>query len=75
MVSDPVGYRRAYGAPSFPRVFMVSYRFNDGYTAVQGLTRFDVNGDGFQDLLLAHQRNDDGPVGVLPTTSRASSRS
>ncbi len=44
--------------------------FNDGYTAVQGLTSFDVNGDGFLDLLLVHQRNDDGPAGIQPWTGR-----
>ena len=31
--------------------------FADGYTSVQALTHFDVNGDGFEDLLLVHQRN------------------
>ncbi|MCY4057334.1 MAG: VCBS repeat-containing protein [Gammaproteobacteria bacterium] len=31
--------------------------FYDGYTAVEALTHFDVNGDGFDDLLLVHERN------------------
>lgn len=31
--------------------------FYDGYTAVEALTHFDVNGDGFEDLLLVHERN------------------
>ena len=41
-----------------------------GYTSVAGQTHFDVNGDGFQDLLLVHPRNDDGPPGVIPWTGR-----
>ena len=44
--------------------------FNDGHTRVTGLTDFDVNGDGLQDLLLVHERNDDGPPDVLPFTGR-----
>ena len=35
-----------------------------------GLTDFDVNSDGLQDLLLVHERNDDGPAGVIPFTGR-----
>ena len=37
--------------------------FFQGYTSVPRLTHFDLNGDGWQDLILAHQRNDDGPPG------------
>ena len=44
--------------------------FNDGHTRVTGLTHFDVNSDGLQDLLLVHERNDDGPAGVVPFTGR-----
>jgi hypothetical protein len=44
--------------------------FNAGHTQVFDLTHGDVNGDGFQDLVLAHQRNDDGPAGVVPFTGR-----
>ena len=44
--------------------------FADGYTSVTGQTHFDVNHDGFQDLLLSHPRNDDGPPDVLPWTGR-----
>lgn len=44
--------------------------FNGGHTQVFDLTHADVNADGFQDLVLAHQRNDDGPPGVLPFTGR-----
>ncbi|MYD86852.1 MAG: VCBS repeat-containing protein [Acidobacteria bacterium] len=44
--------------------------FADGYTSVTGQTHFDVNGDGVQDLILAHPRNDDGPPSVLPWTGR-----
>ena len=43
---------------------------NDGHTRVTGLTHFDVNDDGLQDLLLVHERNDDGPSGVIPFTGR-----
>ena len=32
--------------------------FNEGFTSVTGQTHFDVNGDGFQDLLMVHTRND-----------------
>ena len=44
--------------------------FNDGYTAVNALTRFDVDADGFPDLLLVHHRNDDGPSDMIPWTGR-----
>ena len=44
--------------------------FNDGHTRVTGLTHSDVNDDGLQDLLLVHERNDDGPPGVIPFTGR-----
>ncbi len=42
--------------------------FNDGHTAVQALNYFDVNNDGFEDLLLMHER--DGPPEVLLFTGR-----
>ena len=45
-------------------------RFNRAFTEVPGLTHFDLNADGFQDLLLLHQRNDDGPGGIIPWTDR-----
>ena len=32
--------------------------FNEGYTSVTGQTHFDVNSDGFQDLLLVHTRDE-----------------
>ena len=44
--------------------------FYDGYTSVQALTHFDVNGDGFQDLLLVHDRNDDTLPNVIYFTGR-----
>ena len=44
--------------------------FNDGYTDAPGLTHFDVNGDAFQDLLLLHRRNGDGPPNRIPGTGR-----
>ena len=43
--------------------------FNDGHTASEApLTHFDVNSDGFKDLLLVHER--DGPPEVLSYTGR-----
>ena len=44
--------------------------FNEGYTSVSGQTHFDVNSDGFQDLLLVHTRNNDALLDVLPFTGR-----
>ena len=52
------------------RVILPRPRFNGAFTQVPGLTHFDVNEDGFEDLLLLHQRNDDGPSGVIPWTGR-----
>ena len=58
------------GAGRFPvRIELPHPAFNDGRTVVQGLTHFDVNGDGYDDLLLAHQRRD-GPPNVIPFTGR-----
>ena len=59
------------GTGHYPeRIELPHPAFADAYTSVQALTHFDVNGDGFQDLLLPHGRNDDGPPGVLPWTGR-----
>ena len=44
--------------------------FNEGYTRVSWLTDFDVNADGFQDLLLAHRRLYEGPTNEIPDTGR-----
>ena len=44
--------------------------FNEGYTRVSWLTHFDVNADGFQDLLLAHRRLYEGPTNEIPDTGR-----
>ncbi len=44
--------------------------FNGGYTRVNWLTHFDVNNDGFQDLLLVHTRLYEGPTDELPNTGR-----
>ncbi len=44
--------------------------FYDGYTSVPALTHFDVNGDGFQDLLLVHERNGDTLPDVIEHTGR-----
>ena len=43
--------------------------FHQGHTSVPALTHYDLNGDGLQDLILLHQRNDDGPPGE-PFTGR-----
>ena len=59
------------GTGHYPeRIELPHPAFADGYTSVQTLTHFDVNGDGFQDLLLPHERNDDGPPDVIPWTGR-----
>ena len=44
--------------------------FNEGYTRVSWLTHFDVNEDGFQDLLLVHRRMYEGPTNEIPDTGR-----
>ena len=57
------------GGGHYPtRIDMPLAAFNGGYTAVQALTHFDVNGDGFQDLLLVHER--DGPTHEMSHTGR-----
>ena len=59
------------GAGNYPaRIELPRPAFNDGYTSVKGQAHFDVNGDGFQDLLVVHTRNDDGPPDVIPWTGR-----
>ena len=59
------------GTGNYPaRIELARPTFNDGYTSVSGQTHFDVNGDGFQDLLVVHTRNDDGPPDVIPFTGR-----
>ena len=59
------------GTGNYPaRIELPRPAFADGYTSVTGQTHFDVNGDGFRDLILAHPRNDDGPANVLPWTGR-----
>ena len=59
------------GAGHYPvRIELSHPAFADGYTSVPALTHFDVNGDGLQDLLLPHRRNDDGPADVIPWTGR-----
>ena len=59
------------GTGHYPvRIELPHPAFADGYTSVPALTHFDVNGDGLQDLLLPHQRNDDGPADVIPWTGR-----
>ena len=59
------------GTGHYPsRVILPLPSFNRTFTQVPGLTHFDVNDDGFQDLLLLHQRNDDGPADIIPWTGR-----
>ena len=62
LVNDGTGHYPA-------RIELPRPTFNDGFTSVSGQTHFDVDSDGFQDLLLVHTRNDDLP-GVLPFTGR-----
>ncbi len=63
LLNDGAGYYLS-------RVILPLPRFSQGFTAVPGLTHFHVNDDGFQDLLLLHQRNDDRPPDLVPWTGR-----
>ena len=63
LINDGTGHYRE-------RIELPLPAFADGYTSVTGQTHSDVNADGFQDLLLVHPRNDDGPPNVLPWTGR-----
>ena len=57
------------GTGHYPsRIELPDPAFNDGHTAAQALTHFDVNSDGFKDLLLVHER--DGHPEVLSFTGR-----
>ena len=59
------------GTGHYPqRIELPHPEFYDGHTSVQGLTHFDVNGDGFQDLLLVHERNGNTYPNVLWHTGR-----
>ena len=59
------------GTGNYPaRVELPRPAFNEGYTSVSGQTHFDVNGDGLQDLLMVHSRNDDALPNVIPFTGR-----
>ena len=51
------------------RILLPHPAFNGGHTALEALTHFDVDGDGFRDLLLLHQR-DENPFGTIPFTGR-----
>ncbi len=58
------------GTGHYPsRILLPHPAFNGGHTAVEALTHFDVDGDGFRDLLLLHQR-DENPFGTIPFTGR-----
>ena len=62
VVNDGTGY--------YPRRIILPHpSFNEGYTAVQFMTHFDFNDDGFEDLLLVHAR-EDGPEGLPSYTGR-----
>ena len=59
------------GAGSYPvRIELPRPAFNEGFTTVSGQTHFDVDGDGFQDLLMVHVRNNDALPDVIPFTGR-----
>ena len=59
------------GTGHYPsRIELPRPAFNEGFTAVTGQTHFDVNGDGFQDLMMVHVRNDNALPNVLPFTGR-----
>ena len=62
LVNDGAGYFDE-------RVLLPQPPFHEGHTSVPALTHHDLNGDGLQDLILLHQRNDDGPPG-RPFTGR-----
>ena len=64
LVNDGTGHYRS-------RIELPHPRFARAYTHVPGLTHFDVNSDGFEDLLLLHQRNDEVDLeGWLDWTGR-----
>ena len=59
------------GTGHYPeRIELPHPAFYDGYTSVQALTHFDVNADGFQDLLLVHERMGNTLPNVIPFTGR-----
>ena len=63
LLNDGTGY--------YPeRIELPHPAFYDGLTSVPALTHFDVNGDGFQDLLLLHERNGDTLPNVIWHTGR-----
>ena len=62
LINDSTGHYPA-------RIELSHPAFNEGYTQVTGQTHFDVNGDGLQDLLLAHLRNEES-LPNIPATGR-----
>ena len=63
LVNDGAGY--------FPlRIDLPRPDFYRGFTTTPGLTDFDLNDDGLQDLLVLHERNDDISGSDLPFTGR-----
>ncbi len=64
LLNDGTGYYRS-------RIELPHPRFARAFTHVPGLTHFDVNDDGLEDLLLLHQRNDEVDLqGWLDWTGR-----
>ena len=59
LINDGTGY-----FPSSKAVKLPAPNFYYGYTSVQGVDSFDINRDGFKDLVILHTRNDDvsGPL-------------
>ena len=59
------------GTGHYPtRIELPHAPLNAGYTRVSWLTHFDVNEDGFQDLLLVHRRMYEGPTNEIADTGR-----
>ena len=59
------------GTGRYPiRIELPRPAFNEGFTSVTGQTHFDVDVDGFQDLLMVHTRNDNALPNVIPFTGR-----
>ena len=63
MMNDGSGY--------YPTRIELPYPdFHDGFTAIEGIASFDVNEDGFLDLIYPHMRNNDTPLDTVGHTGR-----